>query len=530
MVAAETPDARASSPIRSISSLVVAGFAIFVKRVALTRALASAPRLRLRSTLAYRSCEELLLRLRCVEAFGGPRFLQRLDLLGRVARVGQHIHRVLPERRRRAVHLRRRPRELDREAELSHLAELRLLVGDHHLALAYKRGLERLVEVEDRLDHRVVLVVERAPLLARLGLEDLGDLAMSVGIGLLELMLDQVLTPDPLAEAGPELRLERPAGDPAILGLVGAVTDDPSGQHHLAAPGDLAGAEVAPGLHRQPGQRAVRHRDVDHLALAAPAGLVQRGEDPGRGHQRAAAQVGDLRAGLDRRPARVPAQAEDSVQAEVVQVMAGAVAVRTVLAVAGDRAVDQRRIRLAQHLVADAQPLEHARPEALDQHVGGFGELQESLPSPLLLQVEPDRALIAVQRQVDRRAGAEPGVLVAAVVGRGPADVVALAGVLDLDHVSAEIGEEQGAEAAREQPGEVEDLDVRERQGAHSAAPDVSIGCTSISRRVGSSRLGMPSISRASATVAARRPTSSAIWRALEISSPFDFAISPFGR
>ena len=44
------------------------------------------------------------------------------------------------------------------------------------------------------------------------------------------------------------------------------------------------------------------------------------------------------------------------------------------------------------------------------------------------------------------------------------------------------------------------------------------------------SRFFSPSSSRASATVAARRPMSSAIWRALAISSPFDFAISPFGR
>ena len=38
-----------------------------------------------------------------------------------------------------------------------------------------------------------------------------------------------------------------------------------------------------------------------------------------------------------------------------------AVAVGTVLAVAGDRAVDQPGVLLAQTLVADAEPLEHAR-------------------------------------------------------------------------------------------------------------------------------------------------------------------------
>ena len=45
--------------------------------------------------------------------------------------------------------------------ELAHRPDLRLLPLDHHLALAHELGAERLVEVEDRLDHRVVLVVER---------------------------------------------------------------------------------------------------------------------------------------------------------------------------------------------------------------------------------------------------------------------------------------------------------------------------------------------------------------------------------
>src|SRR5262249_52739407 len=41
---------------------------------------------------------------------------------------------------------------------------------------------------------------------------------------------------------------------------------------------------------------------------------------------------------------------------------------------------------------------------------------------------------------------------------------------------------------------------------------------------------GTPSSSPASATVAARRPTSSAIWRALAIRSPLERHISPLGR
>ena len=360
-----------------------------------------------------------------------------------------------------------------------------------------------------------MFVVEGAPLIARLRLEDLLDLPVRFRAGICELVLDQVLAADRRAEATPELRLERPAGDPAIGCLVGAVTDDPAGEHHLAPLRHLAGAEVASRLHHQPCQRAVGHRDVDHLALAAPTRLLQRGQDSQRRHQGPAAEVGDLGARLDRRSARLTGQPEHAVQAQVVLVVPGAVAVRAVLPVAGDRAVDERRVRLAQDLITHPELVEHPRAEALHEDVSRLGELDQRLPSPLVLEIQPDRALVAVERQVDGGAGAERRLLVCAVVRRRPADVVALAGVLHLDHVGAEVGEQQGAEAARQQPGQVENLDVGKRTVAHALA---------------SSRLGTPSNSRASATVAARRPTSSAIWRALAISSPFEVAISPFGR
>ena len=89
-------------------------------------------------------------------------------------------------------------------------------------------------------------------------------------------------------------------------------------------------------------------------------------------------------------------------------------------------------------------------------------------------------------------------------------------GVLDLEHVGAEVGEQQRAEAAGQQAREVEDADALERQ-AHAPLRDGALA-------------GTPSISRASATVAGRRPTSSVICRAFAIRSPLERAISPFGR
>ena len=83
--------------------------------------------------------------------------------------------------------------------------------------------------------------------------------------------------------------------------------------------------------------------------------------------------------------------------------MAGGVAFRAVLAVAGDRAVDDPRVLLAHPLVADAEPVEHAGPEGLEHDVVFAHEPQQRLAPALVLQVEADRALVAVEREEQRR-------------------------------------------------------------------------------------------------------------------------------
>src|SRR5665811_1743805 len=108
--------------------------------------------------------------------------------------------------------------------------------------------------IRDRLDAAVVLVVERLPLLARATAEDLGDLRPGIGARRLELHLDQLGPAGPVAEGGPELRLQGAAGDPAAVGgFVGVVAEQPAGELLLAAPRLLAVAEVAPGDQREPG-------------------------------------------------------------------------------------------------------------------------------------------------------------------------------------------------------------------------------------------------------------------------------------
>ena len=211
-----------------------------------------------------------------------------------------------------------------------------------------------------------------------------------------------------------------------------------------------------------------------------------------------------------RRSVGLAGQPEDPVQAEVVDVVAGPVPVRPILAVAGDRAVDEPGVLLAQPLVSDAEAVHHARAKRFEQHVDVADQPQQHFLAGWRLQIDPDRALAAVERQEQGAAGARLGSL---VVRRRPANVVAQPGVLDLDHVGAEVREQQRAEPAGKQPRQVEHLQPFQRERAHAraAAP-------------------IPSSARASSTVAGRRPASSVICRALAISSPLERAIRPSGR
>ena len=125
--------------------------------------------------------------------------------------------------------------------------------------------------------------------------------------------------------------------------------------------------------------------------------LAQRHQDTHHRHQRATAQVRDLHRGRNGLAVRLAGQPEDPVQAEVVEIVPGSVAPGAVLPVAGDRAVDEPRVLRAQALPAHAQPIQHARPERLEQHVGVARQPQQDLAAPVALEVDADRALAAVE-------------------------------------------------------------------------------------------------------------------------------------
>jgi hypothetical protein len=74
---------------------------------------------------------------------------------------------------------------------------------------------------------------------------------------------------------------------------------------------------------------------------------------------------------------------------------------RAPLPEARDRADDEAGPLLAQVGGAEAEALEHARPEALHEHVGGKRELARAGARVLLAQVEPQRAFAAVEPAVE---------------------------------------------------------------------------------------------------------------------------------
>ena len=128
------------------------------------------------------------------------------------------------------------------------------------------------------------------------------------------------------------------------------------------------------------------------------------------------------------------------------------VAVRTILAESGNAAKDDSRIHPSERFVVDPEPILDVGTEILDHDVGLGDQLQKQFPADLRLQVERQRALVAVQ------------VLEVRAVARS-AEIV-IGGRFDLDHVGTEVGELSDAGRAGTHARQVEDTQRRERAGS----------------------------------------------------------------
>ena len=190
----------------------------------------------------------------------------------------------------------------------------------------------------------------------------------------------------------------------------------------------------------EPRQDAVGHRDVAELAATGLLSHPQRDEDRDDGMHAAATQVTDLKSGRPRPGCRMTAERQRTGIGHVVDVVPGLVDVRAGRAVPADRGVDESWVDLGECVVADTESVHDARAERLDEHVGAADEVAEDVAALVGLEVARHRSLAPVEGQVRAR-------LTGRRVWRHPADVVALARLLDLDDVGAEVGEHEGGVA-----------------------------------------------------------------------------------
>jgi hypothetical protein len=159
------------------------------------------------------------------------------------------------------------------------------------------------------------------------------------------------------------------------------------------------------------------------------------------------------RADRHRRPVAAAGRRRDAGQPLDQHVLAGAAEVWPALAVARARAVDDARVDRLEVLVAVAHPGEDAGAEVLDDV--GLGPDPVEDPSPLHLQIDRERALVAVPGEKVRSPSADP-----AVVEGHSAKQVTLPRPLDLDDVGAHVGEELGGERPLQEVAEIEHGDV----------------------------------------------------------------------
>ena len=316
-----------------------------------------------------------------------------------------------------------------------------------------------LGDVEHGGDAGVGRSEELDPLVSVPGGEGGGEGGADGGLGVVvQLARGQGGTPQGPAQVGEELRLDGPHRHPsAVPGPVGAVAGVAAGEDVVSRPGRRAQGQLLVDGQRHEPEHAVGHGDIEVGAVSRGGPSGQGGGDGQRGLHAPGGGVGDG-GSRDRRRPFGPRRAHAQVPADgqVVEVVAGPLRPWPLLAVPAGRAVDDPGVPGLDHVVADAQPVDHPGPEALDDDVGPVGQGQEGLPPAVVLEVDQDAAHAAVAA-----VGEEPR------VGRSH---VRLGHGAHLDDQRAIVGQQARAARRRADRREVEDGDPGQKAGAAGAA------------------------------------------------------------
>jgi len=372
---------------------------------------------------------------------------------------------MLAEQRRRRDLCGRR-RELHRVAGGDVAAADGMLDLDDHLARVEVRIAQNLAGVEAGAArhagagqdlHDLVLRAFHGPRLDH-GV-DLVAVAPARIAGLVTRVADEVLAAHGAEEGMPHLLLRE--DEHVIVGSAGMAAVRLAGYRGAEliarALGRLAQALMITQAHAAQVHDRVLHRHLDLLTLAGRVALHERGQDPDHAvHARP--RIADGRPDVGRRALGEAGHAHRPAHRLGDGLVALVVAVRAVGAEALDARVHQARVELLERGIAEAETIDHARTEVLEQHVGRREQPAKHVLAARVLEIDREAAFVAVEREVEQAVG------VGAILVRGPGRV-ALARFLDLDHVRSQPCEHLTARRAGLIVRDVDDANAG--QGAH---------------------------------------------------------------
>lgn len=251
----------------------------------------------------------------------------------------------------------------------------------------------------------------------------------------------QVFPAHQLAQIAPEPGLE--AADGEILIVLSFIDIHPG---HVAARGRLrplrrnAIAEELRRVNPVIEHSAIGAGDVYILPPAGPVAGEQGGDDSDDSLVSASQDVRDHgRDDVRRRAVPAAAEPQDACHSDEIDIMSRPAGVGAGLSVARDRAADDAGIELAHRLVVHAPAFERPRAVSLQDNIHLLRQAVENLLALVLLNIESDGLLVAVEADVMRLR----------IAGHHAEHLAGAARYLDGYHLGAEVSQDHGAVPAR---------------------------------------------------------------------------------
>ena len=369
----------------------------------------------------------------------------------------QHFFAVLAQHRRGAPHLRRGRVQVDRIREVGHLAGDRVREMEHRAGVLDLRvGRQRgVVVLHQRARHVGLgqgLDPPRRRVFDKLVFQDAVELVpvrRALGVAGEALVGDEFGPADGAAQVVPEFVGEAGGKEVrAVRTFVVAV------RHHrrvaaAQARRRLAAAQGFAVARDGAEQRRGEQRGVELLAHSGAFAVQQRGDDAECEHGRGA-EVGQRCTHPHRQPAGFTGHVHQAGHRLDDRVVGRPGRIRPGLTEGRRAGIDDLRVDLEHRGVANAQAIHRAGAEVLDDHIGVLRQAQEHGAAGRGLQVQAQAAFVPVLRQELHALAAHE--LVAEIARQ-----VAALGLLDLDHIGAQVAEQHRADRARGHHAQVED-------------------------------------------------------------------------